>query len=179
MIEAIQVFAQTVEIPDIDIVGIGAIVLALAAIIMGVRAVNKTLKKANRFFDDWYGDKETGKPGVIVRLGALEDNQSAMRAQVESINTTVQTQLGRNGGSTVADAAFEALRVVQEVQIQVEEEVKERKVWVDQYTEDQHSQRREWTKVFTAIRQMIPIEDKNKQLELWDDISERYTKGEL
>lgn len=177
--QAMQVWAQTVEIPDIDILGIGAIILALTAIFVAARAVNRVLKKANSFFDDWYGDKETGKDGVIHRLSSLESNQTKISEEIVSIKDTVSTQLNRNGGSTMADAAFNALRVVQEVQVQVEEEVIARKEWHEQYERDQRSARSEWTQVFLAIRKMIPIEDKSKQLELWDNLTEKYTKGEL
>lgn len=179
MLDAMQVFAQTLNVPDIDIVGIGAIILALGAIVVGARAVNKTLKKANQFFDDWYGDKENGKDGVIHRLNALETNQGDIKCEVSEIKETVSTQLFRNGGSTMADAAFGAYAAVQDLQLQVEEEVKERKNWQDRYDSDQLNTRREWTSVFKAIRQMIPLSDPNEQLALWDTITDKYTKGEL
>jgi hypothetical protein len=170
--------AATVEIPDIDIVGIAAIITALTVIFFGARAVNRTLRNANKFFEDWYGDKETGKGGVVHRLYILETSQQEIKSEISEIRGTVQSQLNKNGGGSMADIAAKSFKAIEEMQLQIEQEVLARKDWQEQYAKDQAFTRYEWIQVFSTIAEMIPKEP-HEQLEIWNKIAKKYTHGEL
>jgi hypothetical protein len=98
---------------------VGAVGVIWSKVVKPMFKNTRTLiKRTNTFFDDWYGDENT--PGVVSRITSLE-------VEVEKVRLQVVQELNRNGGSSTKDAAFEALRIVQDVQVQQEQEVQDRK----------------------------------------------------
>lgn len=97
-----------------------------------IRSTFSMVRRTNKFLDDWYGDDVI--PGVVQRIASLESDRTdttstlaVMLKEIESIKSKVSHELNHNGGSSTKDAAFEALRIVQGVQLQQEQEVQERK----------------------------------------------------
>lgn len=67
---------------------LGALFAFLAGLAAGLRMAWRTLRGVSRFLDDWNGDEERGRLGVIARLDRLEQRTA---------------QLEPNGGHSVAD----------------------------------------------------------------------------
>lgn len=187
----------------IDIIGIAAVVTAITAITFAGLAGNRFLKKANRFFDDWYGSAEhdghPAVPGVLSRLNDLEDARiqttrvldtqtqllNQMSETVGQIKILMDIELGRHGGASTKDVAYEALRIAREIQedqramqLQQENEIIARREWREEYEQDKETTRMEWVAVFKAIRRMIGMEPKD-QVDLWDAVTGSYATGRL
>lgn len=176
---------RTVEILTI-IVLIGAALGAIVVMFKGVRGVIRFFAKINRFFDDWYGtEAKDGHPrvkGVLHRLDDLEEMRANDSEMIGEIKVQVIKELNRNGGSSAKDAAFEAVRVsketleaVQGVQLQLEEEVKERKHWVESFEAEQRTERRAMVKL---VKKMIDL-PKEEQHKVWDAEGRDWIDGKL
>ena len=194
------VASPTINLPDLDIVGIAAIVVAIGVILALARGVNRFFKKANQVLDDWNGTPaENGheeQPGVIQHfknldrelgetkqsLGKHIDDENerlvAMGAEVSGIKAKVDHELGRNSGSTTKDAAHEALRVVKEVQVQQEAEIIARRQDRDEYRADQLAHDARLMTFFALIRRMITLSPP-EQIDLWDDATQAFAEGRV
>lgn len=84
---------------------VAGIVAAVGGIIVGMRAAGRAVRRANHFFDDWFGEPprpgQPARPGVMERLATLE-------GRVEGI----EGQLKPNGGSTVYDKVTKIAKAV-------------------------------------------------------------------
>jgi hypothetical protein len=174
MLDAVAV----ITLPDIDLIGIAAIVTALGVLYLLGRGINRTFRRTNQFFDDWYGTPGDSVhppvPGVLKRMSLLEDAVVANQETNERLETKLDfavSELKTNGGSTVKDA-------INAIALQQEEEVKERKAWAEQYDRDQRTTRAEWVQVFYAVRRMITMEP-HEQLALWDTMTDEYEHGSI
>jgi acetolactate synthase small subunit len=167
----------------------GAAVAAVVGIWKALRGINRFFEKTNRFFDDWYGhpaeDGHPSRKGVLHRLDDLEANREANTVTLHEIKDQVVKELNRNGGSSAKDAAFEAVRVSQEtlvavqgVQLQLEEEVLERKAWADKYEADVKKQKHERKEIAKLVLRMID-KSPEEQMALWNDGSSKWVDGTL
>lgn len=176
---------KTIEVLTF-LVLVGAALAALVGIWKGLRGIARFFEKTNRFFEDWYGtEAEDGHPkvkGVLHRLDDLEAMRANDSEMIQEIKTQVVKELNRNGGNSSKDAAFEAVRVSQEtleavqgMQLQLEEEVLERKHWTENFEEVQKRERKAMTKL---VLKMIH-EDKADQEALWRDGGQKWVDGVL
>ena len=167
--------SPSITLPDLDIVGIAAILAGIGAIWLAARGVNRFFKRVNEFFDDWYGndgdDNHAPQPGVLHRMGSIESEVSSIKAQVGH-------ELNRNGGGSTKDAAHEALRVVKEVQVQQEQEIIARRDWHDRYEADQIAQQRRLMTFFALVRRMITLTPP-EQIDLWDEATTAFASGQI
>lgn len=167
-----------ITLPEIDLIGIAAIITALGVIYLLVKGVNRFVRRSNQFFDDWYGTDGDSVhppvPGVLKRMSVLEDAVIAnheVNERLESKLDFAVSELKTNGGSTVKDA-------INAIALQQEEEVKERKAWAEKYEQDQTRTRAEWVQVFYIVRRMIGMEPV-EQLALWDNLTSDYEDGSI
>lgn len=195
--------ATDITIPELDIVGWGAIIGALLVIGVLIRKTVKFAQRVDLFFDDWYGTPASPgheqKPGMVERVAGLEvaqiagieaaadmrrtqeemkSTQEEMRQKQAEIAENVHRELNRNGGGSTKDAAFEALRVVKELQLQQEAEVKERMHMQEEFHRHQMKGQRERHRMIIAVRQMIGL-DVETQKAQWDQIMADFTSGQL
>lgn len=195
-----MISATTVTLPNLDLLGIAAVIAALTVIGLALVRLSKFFRRANQFFEDWYGTPAApgheAVPGVLQRIGTLESSRASdwdtttktlsdMGADITEIKKQVGHELNRNGGSSTKDAAFlahrtavEALEVVKQVQEQQEHEIIARRDWHERYLADQQRMRAEWSAVFKGIRSMITLPPE-EQLSMWDDIAESYADGTI
>jgi hypothetical protein len=184
-----------INLPDLDIVGIGAICIALTAIWLIVRGLNKVVRVINLFRDDWFGTPgdENHEPtaGVLAQMHEMrislingEADRKTMGDDIALIKKQVDHELNRNSGTTTKDAAFDAKRisqqtmeVVQQIQMQQEEEVKERKAWADLYAADQEAARLRNAHVFNLVAELIGKEP-SEQTKMWSGIEGTFINGE-
>jgi hypothetical protein len=167
-----------------DLVLFGTVVAAVVAIIKGINSLKKTTDKMDAFFDDWYGESPRPgvepRPGVLLRLHALEDDRMAnsltlgeIQNTVNEIQEQVHHELNRNGGGSTKDAAHEALRVANEIKAAQERYVADQALFRSQYLRSQEVTRAEWEAVFDTVRDMIgkPVEE---QVMLWTKASGEF-----
>lgn len=192
-----QILASTdITLPEIDLIGWGAIAIAALAIGVILRKAWKVANKIDLFYDDWYGrpaeNGHTAVPGMVERVSGLETTSSAMQekqaemaAQQNEMRTTqlgiherIDHELTRNNGSSMKDAAFDTLRLIQELQIAQENEIIERaginKELIDHIAKDE----RERHRLIVAVRQMIGMTEV-EQRQMWDQILADYAAGVL
>ena len=80
-----------------------AIAAGLAAIAYIVRSVSRALRRVGHFLDDWFGeparDDQPARPGVMARLGRIENRQARTEQRVGSM----ESELKPNGGGSMKD----------------------------------------------------------------------------
>lgn len=177
---------QGVEVFLTDVVFIAAVVGALFVIFRLLRGVNRFAKKANNFFDDWYGSADPGegiKPGVLSRLHSLEGTRQENLAMLKDISESLRTlkeqiQAELDQGSTTRAAAEEAMRIAKQIQQAQEEAARSEARWYAKYLHDQNKMRREWTSILEVVHKMIG-KTPEEQLELWDGVIDSYNGNTL
>ena len=168
------------------IIVIGALVAALVGIIKSVRAVSAFFEKFDKFFGDWYGeDARPGfdaRPGVLTRLYSLEsfreETTSLLREIKDEVAKTQQQvikELNRNGGSSTKDAAYEAMRVTQEIRRAQEQQAIEFAHFQAKYLWDQKTSRRELTSILEAM--LLTDISTPEQRESWTKLLEQSRNG--
>ena len=180
--------SPVIEFPDLDVVGIAAILAAIGVIVVASRGVNRFFKRVNEFFDDWYGtdgdDIHVERPGVLRRMTDIEaglskhiiDEETALIAlagQVDEVKLKVGYELSRNGGGSMKDAAHEALRAVREVQMQQEADVISQREWRKSYERDRVNDEHRRLALFAVVRSMI-ARDPAEQTALFDGAIAAY-----
>ncbi len=169
--------AIVVTFPELNIFGISAGIIALGVIIGLLVKIWRGLSALGHVVDDWKGTEgDSNHPptkGMVARLSDVEDSTRKSSEYLE----LVAGQLGRNGGSTVADAAFESKRLAQDLTKQLEkmsDEHKEfrdeHKAWRDQYDQDKMNERREWVGIFRIVEEMIRTESTAEKAAMWDAV---------
>lgn len=160
------------------IVLVGAALAALIGIWKAIRVVGRFLEKTNRFFEDWYGtpaeDGHPSRKGVLHRLDDLErmrvDDGDTLNRLEMKLNEAVHELTPNNGGS-IKDS-------INRIELQQQEEVLERKAWVERYDEDQKNMRLERAALHRQISDMIG-KTPEEQSRIWDGIERRWTDGVL
>lgn len=174
--------SPTLTLPDLDIIGIAAILAALGALWALLRKANAMMRRLNQFGDDWFGSTgDANHPavdGIVARMDRAEAQRDALSADMTAVKAKVDHELNRNRGSSVSDAAHEALRVVREVQVQQESEIIARRQDHEQYRLDQQAHDARLMTFFTLVRRMIPL-PVAAQADLWDQAIDAYTDGTL
>lgn len=168
------------------IIVIGALVAALIGIIKAVRAVSGFFEKFDKFFGDWYGeDARPGfeaRPGVLTRLHSLEDFRGEttsllrdIKSEVAKTQQQVIKELNRNGGSSTKDAAYEAMRMTQDIRRAQEQQAVEFAHFQAKYLWDQKAGRRELTSILEAM--LLTDLSSPEQRESWTKLLEQYRNG--
>jgi hypothetical protein len=148
---------------------------------------------------------KTGQAEIVKNQGILKTNQDQMKANQEQIKTSlhghitaedaslvvmrgemsvmakkIDTELNPNGGSTMKDAAHEALRIVQEMAPAVQDikdkqeaEGEQRKIWHARYLQELETIRQERSDVFDGIKGMIGVSPE-EQAVIWAKITAPY-----
>ena len=82
--------------------GIVALAAALAAIAKGFRVIDRGMKRANEFLDDWRGESARpgypSRPGVPERLERIEDRLDGVETQLapkNGVTTTLRDSVDR------------------------------------------------------------------------------------
>lgn len=188
----------TLTMPQIDVLAVAAFLTACGVIFLAIRGANRFFKRANVFFDDWYGadgdDNHPPTPGVLHRMTSMEtalnDHIAEENAELRAIGAEVSTiksdvsetkkfvnhELGRNSGSTTKDAAHEALRVVREVQVQQEAEIIARRQDREDVRGEQLAHDQRLMTFFALVRRMITLPP-DEQIVLWDDAAEKFAES--
>jgi DNA anti-recombination protein RmuC len=69
-----------------------ALLTAIGLIAKGLRAVWRTLRRANQYFDEVNGDRERGIPSMAERVRTIEQD---LRAHTENHNPPMSANRGR------------------------------------------------------------------------------------
>lgn len=165
-------------IPDLDIVGIAAIIIALGVIFALLRGGNRFFRKANQVLDDWNGTPAEGghesRPGVIEHFRSIDSTlvqHSELQDRLETKIDSALHELTTNKGSSLKDA-------INRIEYQQELEVKERKHRQEQYDRDQRRNRLEWVHVFKRIEDIFPM-NPAEQLEAWRKMTAEYAADNM
>lgn len=162
--------AIVVTFPEFNIFGISAGIIALGVIIGLLVKIWRGLSALGQVVDDWKGTEgDSNHPptkGMVARLSDVEDSTRKSSEYLE----LVAGQLGRNGGSTVADAAFESKRLAQDLTKQLEKMADENRAWREQYDQDKTNERREWVGIFRIVEEMIRTESTAEKAAMWDAV---------
>lgn len=95
------------------VLGLGALVTAITAIVRGSRALAAFMRRWDHFFREWFGepaDSQRGtprKPGVPERLGAVESHMGRLCDRVSEVDAQVQRvvhEMHPNSGASLRDA---------------------------------------------------------------------------
>jgi hypothetical protein len=171
-----------ITIPDLDILGIAAVLAALGVLWALLRRANHMMRRLNQFADDWFGtdgdENHPPKRGIVARMDLAEEQRAALSDDVAAVKAKVDHELDHNSGSSTKDAAHEALRVVKEVQVQQEAEIIARRDWHRRYESDQLAQQARLMTFFALVRRMIPLPPDQQAL-LWDRAVEAAADGTL
>ena len=169
---------QEITIPDLDIIGISAIIIALGIIFGVLRWGNRFFKKANQVLDDWngtVGDKNhPAKPGVLEHFRLIDCELAEHRSTQERIEKKVDDaihELTPNNGTSIKDS-------IARMEARQADEAKERKDWAQRYETDQAHYRAEWLHVFGVVREMIQM-DPEQQMAVWDRMTTMYASDTL
>lgn len=190
----------TIEVPDIDLVGIAAILIAIGVIWAGVKVVLAVVRFINQFRDDWFGfagdENHPPRPGVLAQMQEMraalvlgEETRQLMATVLDSMVkdvTQIKDQVGHelthNNGSSTKDAAHEAKRlskatmdIVENIQMQQEAEVLERKDWTARFEADQRRQRKAMHKLVLRMIREKPADQET----IWNDDGKKWIEGEL